>query len=416
MDCGETMTQFSSLPALLPSSSPQSYIQSTHWTRRTFLTTAAFASMTSTRLSSLPFHEAARPTDPNMVYIGSTDNKNNGKGIHYGHWDPKSGTLSGIRSVASVNSPGFLALAELDGQKVLFAGYQSAPKVGALSGYRVQPNGDLTLINTTTAPDFDMVHLALDHTQRTLVAASYGSGKILSVKVSSDGHLSAPVTQIHLTGHGPVASRQKSPHAHGVCATPGNRFILINDLGTDRIMIYKLDPATAELTPNNPAYYAAAPGSGPRHTTFHPNGRWAYSINEINSTITLMNWDAKKGILTTVENYPTLPPGGDVANNRAGEVILSRQGRFLYACNRGAAEEMLAYSVGREGRLTLIERIPLPGKEARHFAIPPDEDYLLVAEQFSDRVVVFSRDREKGTIQLTSNSYELPTPSCILFV
>jgi 6-phosphogluconolactonase len=260
-----------------------------------------------------------------------------------------------------------------------------------------------------------MVHLALDHTQRTLVAASYGSSKILSVRVSPDGNLSAPVTQIHLTGHGPNASRQKSPHAHGVCATPGNRFILINDLGTDRIMIYKLDPETAELTPNNPAFFSAAPGSGPRHTTFHPNGRWAYSINEINSTISLMNWDAKQGVLTLVDNYPTLPPGGDVANNRAGEVIIARQGRFLYACNRGAVEEMLTYSIGREGRLTLVERTTLSGKEARHFAVSPDDGYLLVAEQFSDKVAVFSRDREKGTLQATSGSYDLPTPSCIIF-
>ena len=109
---------------------------------------------------------------------------------------------------------------------------------------------------------------------------------------------------------------------------PDNRFALVNDLGTDRIMVYRLNASTAEFTPNDPPFYAAAPGSGPRHLAFHPNGKWAYSINELNSTITFLSWNAKTGVLTTVDNISTLLPGADVAKNRAGEVIIDKAGRF----------------------------------------------------------------------------------------
>jgi 6-phosphogluconolactonase len=298
---------------------------------------------------------------------------------------------------------------------VLYAGHQAAPKVGALSSYVIEPSGDLTLVNTVTTPDFDMVHLAVDHSNRCIVAASYGSGKVLSAKIAPDGKLSNPVSLIQLSGHGPNDSRQKTSHAHGVAISPDNRFVLINDLGTDRIMVYNLNEATAELTANDPAFFTAAPGSGPRHTTFHPSGKWAYSINELDSTITQMNWEAAKGILTLVATTPTLPPGGDVANNRAGEIVIDKSGRFLYACNRGAVEELLVYSIGGDGHLNLQSRVLFGGKEARHFAISPDGDSLLLAEQFSDKVSIFSRDPDTGLLKITPSRYDVTNASCIIF-
>lgn len=378
------------------------------WTRRSFVS-AASAALAATRLRGMD-----EPSGQ-FVYIGSTDNKDAGKGIHGASWNPGTGSLSNLRLVAPIVSAGFLATGKVGGVKMLFAGHQAAPKTGALSSYRIEASGDLRLINTVTAPDFDMVHLAVDHSVRCIVAASYGSGKVLSAKIASDGELSDPVSQIQLSGHGPNATRQKSPHAHGVAIAPDNRFALINDLGTDRIMIYKLDAATAELTPNDPPFFTAAPGSGPRHTAFHPNGKWVYSINELDSTITLMNWDAAKGILTLDATTPTLPQGGDVANNRAGEVVIDKTGRFLYACNRGSVEELLVYSVGSDGHLSLLSRVPFGGKEARHFAISPDGDSLLLAEQFSNRVSVFSRDPKTGLLKVTPNRYDVTNASCIVF-
>ncbi len=263
-------------------------------------------------------------------------------GIHVATWNPSNGTLANLRLAMQADNAAFLATSK----RYLFAGHQLPAKMGALSAYQIGPTGDLQLINTINVPEFDFVHTAVDHTGQALITASYGSGKVLSAKIAPDGHLSAPVSQFQLTGHGPNASRQASPHAHGVAIAPDNRFVLINDLGTDRIMIYKLNAATAELTPNNPPYFETAPGSGPRHTAFHPSGKWAYSINELDSTITQMGWNAATGVLTLASNTPTMPPGSDVTAGRAGEVVFDKTGRFLYACNRAAIDDIVVYSVG----------------------------------------------------------------------
>ena len=377
-------------------------------TRRSFLATAA-AALAATRLN------AATPPTPSLLYMGSTS-KGEGSGIRVATWNDVNGTLSEPRVAFPTDAAGFLATARRHGTRFLFAGYQSAPKVGALSAFRVEPSGDLKLINTITIPEFDMVHTVVDPTASTLISVSYGTGKVLSAKIATDGTLSQPVSQFQLSGHGPHATRQTSSHAHGICITPGNRFALINDLGTDKIMIYKLNPATAELTPNDPPYFTTAPGAGPRHLVFHPTGKWAYSINELNSTTTRMAWNGKQGTLTLLDTTPTLPAGVDIAPNRAGELLFDKAGLNLYACNRGTPEELLVFKVAVNGTLSLSERRPLGGKEARHFAISPDEGYFLVAEQFSNVVAVFRRNSISGELGQSMGQYPAPNASCVVFV
>jgi len=379
--------------------------------RRTFLTaTAAAATLATTKLRAAP----TAPAPEKLVYIGSGAN-GPAAGIHVATWNPSNGTLSNLRLAMQADGAAFLATTELSGKRILFAGHQLPAKKGALSSYQIGPNGDLTMIDTMITTDFDFVHTAVDHTGQALITASYGSGKVLSVKVSSDGTLGKPVSQFQLTGHGPNASRQLAPHAHGVAIAPDNRFVLINDLGTDRIMIYKLNAATAELTPNNPPYFETAPGSGPRHTAFHPSGKWAYSINELDSTITQMGWNAATGILTLAANTPTMPAGADATAGRAGEVVFDKTGRFLYACNRASIDDIVVYSVGNRGQLTLVQHLNFGGKEARHYAISSDGTYFILAEQFSDKVAVFTRNPTTGTLKPTANEYAVQNPSCILF-
>ena len=374
--------------------------------RRTFVVSAA-ATFAATRLP------AATPTKDTLVYIGSGSSKP-GAGIYVAHWNAP-GTFSNLRRAAPMSAPGFLALSDRGPTHFLFAGGPSGKSTGALSAFSIQPSGDLTLINTITIPDFDMVHTAIDHTGRVLVSVSYGTGKILSSKIAPDGRLSDPVTQIQLTGHGPKTDRQAGPHAHGICFSPDNKFVLINDLGTDRIMIYKLNTATAEITPNDTPFFTSLPGAGPRHLVFHPNGKWAYSINELDSTLTQMRWDAAVGTLTLLSSIPTLPPGYKVADNRAGEVLIDPSGRFLYSCNRGPAEDLVTYKIASDGHLVLITHTPLGGKEARHYALSPDSKHLVVARQFSNNVAVFARNRKTGVLTPTPAAYNVDSPSCILF-
>jgi 6-phosphogluconolactonase len=377
------------------------------FTRRSFLSLAA-ASLVATRLG------AAETAVGPWLYTGSTTRKPE-DGIHVARWNASSGTLSDIRLAFTALSPSFLAVSRRRKTPLLFAGHALAPKVGGLSGFRIDASGGLHLINTVTVPGADFVHLALDHSERCVIAPNYGQGSILSFRVDPEGQLSGFVSQIQLTGHGPNPVRQATPHAHGVAVAPNNRFVYINDLGSDRIFIYKLNPATGELTPNDLPFLAMAAGSGPRHLAFHPNGRWAYSINELNSTITFMHWQAASGALRIVADVPTLPPGGDVAHNRAGELAFDAAGRFVYACNRGAPEELLTFSVGKDGQLQLLGRLQTAGKEARHFLVSPDGGYVVVAEQFSNEVAVFVRNRQTGLLTASDARYPIDSASCVVF-
>jgi 6-phosphogluconolactonase len=379
--------------------------------RRSFLSSAT-ATLASTRLRAVgPLVQASASR---LVYIGSTT-RSAGDGIHVAQWNASTGTLSDLRLAFEAVSPSFLALSRKPGPRLLFAGHQVQPRVGGLTSFRIEPYGNLTPINTVNAPGADFVHILLDRTERCLIAANYGAGTILTAKVAPDGTLSGFVSNIQLTGHGPIASRQTAPHAHGVALSPNNRFVYINDLGTDRILIYRLNPSTAELTPSEPAFFPMPAGSGPRHLAFHPNGRWAYSVNELDSTLTLFTWNPTTGALTSVAAVPTMVAGADVSTNRAGEIAFDAAGRFLYSCNRGGAEELLTYAVGPDGRLTFLARVPTGDKEARHFIVTPDDGYLLVARQFGNDVAVFSRDRRSGLLKPTGARYPANNASCVLF-
>jgi 6-phosphogluconolactonase len=374
------------------------------WTRRSFLVATAAAAATA-RFS------VAESSEEPLVYMSSGKL---GSSIHVGRWNAQSGTLSRYRSVADI-SVGFFAITHRGKNRFLFAGHQVAPKIGGLTSFRIEPSGDLTELNTVTAPEASFSHLACDHTGSCIIAPNYAAGFTLSTKIAPDGRLSEFVSRIPQEGHGPVLDRQASSHPHGAAISPNNRFAYINDLGSDRIWIFSLNVATGGLVPADPPYMIMPAGSGPRHLAFHPNGKWAYSVNELNSTLTLFSWNPATGALTSLATTPTMAVGGDVAHDRAGEIAFDAAGRFLYTCNRGAAEEIPIFSVGPNGHLTFVDRTPLEGKEARHFVVSPDDGYLLVANQFTDAITIFARNRRTGVLKLTSAKYPLPGASCVFF-
>jgi 6-phosphogluconolactonase len=388
----------------------------TEWTRRTFLSASA-ATIALSRLSATAMVKGAAPPAGKWIYVGSTA-MGEGEGIHVGDWNAASGTIGNLRLAYACIQPSFQVTAHTSDGSFLFSGHQPQPDKAALSSFSVLANGDLKLINTVDLEDQpeSFIQIVLDKTHRALVSASYRTSKVRSFKVGRDGHLSDAVSEFTLTGSGPNQRRQTTAHAHGAVISPDNKFALINDLGSDKIMVYKLDPESAKLTPNGTPFFQAKPGSGPRHTAFHPSGRWAYSINELDSSITTMSWAAKTGVLTTIDNTPTTEPGVDIPKNRAGEVIFDSTGKFLYACNRGAAEELLVYKVGADGKLTLASRAPLAGKEARHYANSPDNGYIVVAEQATNFASVFKRDRSSGGLTPTGNRYAVNKASSISFV
>ena len=279
------------------------------------------------------------------IFIGGTA-KGEGEGIRVAKWDANAGTLSDPQLAAAVTQPSFMVAAEVDGKRLLFSGHQPSPTQAALSSFRITPSGQLNLVNTVNVPDEEesFIQIVLDRTHRCLVSASYRTSKVRSFKVAPDGHLSEPVSEFQLIGSGPNIKRQTTAHAHGAVIAPGNNFVLINDLGSDKIMVYKLNASTAEMTSNDPPSYSAAPGSGPRHLAFHPGGKWAYAINELDSTLTLFAWDGAKGELHKLDSTPTLPPDADISKNRAGEVIIDKSGASACNSNIWLCDRQLEYA------------------------------------------------------------------------
>ncbi len=236
----------------------------------------------------------------------------------------------------------------------------------------------------------------------------------------ADGSLSEPVERIDYKNakfgrRGPVAARQEAPHPHSVHVSPDNRFLLVNDLGSDAISVFRIEPG-AKL--GEPVLFHTRPGSGPRHVAFHPNGRWVYSINELDSTIDHFLWTTTSSRTDPqamlVNTGQTVKTGATAKSTGAAEVAISPDGNFLYASNRGE-DTLVVFSIDDGGRLTLVERIACGGKTPRHFTLSPDSKWLLCGNQDSATVTVFRRDGATGRLGGPVQSLPLDSVMFTLF-
>lgn len=371
-------------------------------------------------LAASPFfaHGAlASVPQSSLMFVGTYTNKGSSKGIYAYHWAADSGTLQPLGLVAETASPTFLALSP--DRRHLYAAneideYRGA-RTGSVSAFSVEGiDGKLTLRNVVSSGGAGPAHVMVDHTGKVLVASNYAGGSLASFRVLPDGSLSDSVCDFHLTGHGPNPVRQQTPHIHSALTSPDNRFVLVNDLGLDRIHIYKLNAGSASLTANVPPFYEAEPGSGPRNSAFHPNGRWAYSVNEMGCSVDAMDWDSEKGTLHRFQNVSTRPPGY-TAENTASAVAIDRAGRFLYSANRGA-NTIVAFAIdAAKGTLTQIQQISSEGKIPRQFTLDPSNRWLLAGNQDSGSIVVFARHPSTGRLTATGKQYPLDSPVCFVF-
>jgi 6-phosphogluconolactonase len=214
-------------------------------------------------------------------------------------------------------------------------------------------------------------------------------------------------------GSGPDPARQAAPHAHCILPDPGNRHVLVVDLGMDAVLAYRLDDRTGKLTPVATGA-ALRPGAGPRHLVFDPAGRFAYVANELDSTITAFRYDGERGALDEVQTTAA-SPGGTVPANHPADVHVASSGRFLYVSNRGD-DTIAAFAIdGATGRLTPVQQISSGGKSPRNFALDPSGRFLLAANQRSDSIVGFRVDPESGRLTPTGATVEVASPVCIRF-
>lgn len=347
-----------------------------------------------------------------LVFLG-TYTKTTSRGIHAVWLDADTGALSKPVVVAETPNPAWVTLSP-DG-RYLYAIHESAAQA---VGYAVNPTSgelkalprDATLAGQQVNPP---CHLAVDATFHVLLAANYRDGYVAALRIHADGTLGAPNVIRH-SGRGPHPTRQDRSHIHSVTPSPDNRFVIVCDLGVDKIYTYALDVAAAKLTPAEPPFVATEPGAGPRHFKFGPDGRRAYAINELGNTITGYDYDGARGALRPIETVSTLPTGF-TGENITAEIRVHPNGRFLYGSNRGHDSIAVFGIDGGSGRLTPIEIVASGGKTPRNFALSPDGRWLVCGHQDSDRVTVFRVDPATGRLTPTPHAASVPMCVCVLF-
>jgi len=363
---------------------------------------------------------ATQPASGELRFYIGTYTGAKSKGIYMSRLDLSSGKLATPELAAETASPSFLAIHP--NRRFLYAVGEVAnfggKKSGAVSAFSINPEtGKLTLLNQQSSVGDGPCHLVVDNAGKNVLVANYGGGSVAALPIKADGSLSEASAFIQHQGSSVNQQRQKEPHGHSINLDAANKFAFAADLGLDKVLIYKFDPTKGGLVPNDPAFAMVKPGAGPRHFAFHPKGRSAYVINEMDCTLTAFSYDPQRGELKETQTISTLPPQESVKSGYStAEVQVHPSGKFVYGSNRGH-DSIVAFAIDEStGKLTHIENEPTQGKTPRNFAIDPTGAYLLAENQGSDTIVVFRIDPATGQLNPTGNKVEAPVPVCIKFI
>lgn len=352
--------------------------------------------------------------EPLSIYFGTyTGGENASKGIYRSVLDPDTGKLAEPALAAEIKNPSFVEIHP--NGKSLYA-VSEAGGAGTVSAYAIDAKtGNLKFLNQQPSGGSGPCHVNIDRTGKVALVANYGSGSVSAIPIKSDGSLAEPTSVVQHEGSSVNPNRQKEPHAHSVNLSPDNRFAFVADLGIDKIMIYKLDAEKGTIVPNDPPFVKLKAGSGPRHFAFHPNGKFAYVINELAGTVTVFSYEAASGALSEIQTITTLTADFKGSNGCA-EVRVHPNGKFLYGSNRGH-DSIAVYRIDpAKGTLTFVEHETAGIKTPRNFNIDPTGKFCLVANQGADSVVVFRIDPKTGSLEPTGNKISVGKPVCIRFL
>lgn len=382
-------------------------------TRRGFLTAAGAGAMCAT-LTRRADGRGAKATRELLLYVG-TYTSGKSAGIYQYRLNLNDGSLRHAGMTEGVVNPSYLTIDRA--RRRLFAvneveDFEGAPS-GAVSSFELDPkSGALRLINRKRSMGGAPCYITAADSGRFILVANYTGGNVAVLPVSKDGRLGDAVHVEQFKGSGPNRERQEAPHAHFVTLDRANAYAYACDLGTDRVMSYRFDKRTGKLTPNAQASVTVKPGAGPRHMDFHPDGRVAYVLNELDATVTAFALDPEQGTLKELETVATLPADFKGPNTSA-DIHVAPGGNFLYSSNRGH-DSIAAFRIDpATRRLTLLGHTPTGGNNPRNFVIDPTGSFLLAANQKSDNVVTFRIDARTGALTPTGHRAEVPTPVCL---
>lgn len=343
------------------------------------------------------------------VYVG-TYTSGESEGIYRLEFDDETGTLTRAGLAVATENPSFLALHPA--KPVLYASSRLSDG-HATTAFRIDPGtGDMSPLNQQPAGGKGPCHVAVTPDGQLAAVANYSDGTVSVYPVGKDGALGPASGFFQHAGTGPDERRQKGPHAHSVNFDPTGQYLVVADLGIDKLMIYKREGNT--VAPNDPAFATVPPGGGPRHFAFHPSKPYAYAVNEMGNTVTAFRWLVSTGTLVPIHTVPTLPEDFD-GDNTTADIEVHPSGKFVYASNRGH-DSIAVFAVDPEtGRLAPQGHTKTGGETPRNFTQDPSGQYLLAANQNSNDIFVFEINPETGALTPTGHKVELPSPVCLVF-
>ena len=369
-------------------------------------------------------------SDKVLAYVGTyTGSGNNGEGIYAFEMNLQTGALSQRRLVARTPSPSWIAIDQ--SKRYLYAVNEVSDfrgNSGSVSAFAIdRASGDLKALNTVSSEGASPAYLSVDPSGKYMFVANYAGGSIAVLPILTDGSL-GPAVDVHRDSGGLGRSQSTSaapssftaggheaPHSHMIAADPDDKFVLVTDLGQDRIYTYRFDPKSGRLAPPGGAQFVSLPsGDGPRHFVFHPNGHWVYSIQEQASTVVFFRYDPGTGSLTSLETISTLPPGF-AGTSFAAEILISPDGKFLYATNR-LHDTIAVFAIDGQGKLTHIGEASTLGDYPRHCCIDPRGNFLYACNQRSDCITSFSIHRDTGLLTFTGQYTPAGSPAVITFL
>ena len=320
-----------------------------------------------------------------------------------------------LRDVAKISNPSYLAISP-NGKNV-FAVSEVAnekSKGGKIVSFAFdKATGKLTEINKQPSNGSNPCYVTADKSGKWVITGNYSSGTLAVLPVSASGTLDSAVATIAQQGSSVNTDRQNESHVHATVLSPDEKYLYVPDLGTDKIMVYRFNKKTGSLTPAITPFVMTKPGSGPRHFTFHPNKKYAYLVEELTGGISAYRYDKKNGDLALLQNISTLPPDF-MGYPGSADIHVSPDGKFLYASNRGASNTIAIFSIDKKsGGLVAIGHQPVLGKTPRNFNFDPGGNFLLVANQDSNEIVLFNINKQTGLLKDSGKSIQVSKPVCI---
>ncbi len=364
------------------------------------------------------FSQTQEISENMLLYVGTYTEKGS-EGIHVYKFNAESGKLSKLHTVKNVVQPSYLTVNT--GRTHLYAVNElveyEGKKSGSVSAFAIdQKTGNLTLINRQPSLGDAPCHISVTKNGRFALVANYLGGNVSVYPIETDGRLGVSVDLAQHTGSGPNKERQESAHAHSINLDNKDRFAIAADLGVDKVMIYRFDDKTGKLATNSAQpFFQTKAGAGPRHFAFHQNGKFAFVINELTSSITAFSFDENMGTLSELQTISTLPESYSGINTCA-DIRISPNGKFLYGTNRGH-DSLAVYKIDEQsGKLNFVEHAPTGGKTPRNFTIAPNGKFLLAANQNSDSIIVFKIDAKTGELKQTENRANVSMPVCLKLI